>query len=288
MELRHLRYFKVVAETLNFTRAAEILHIAQPPLSRQISQLEDELGTPLVIRERPIRLTEAGSFFYKQICTQLHQLEAIIDSTRHIGQSQKYCLGIGFAPSTLYTSLPLLIRELRQDRSLELILSEMTTLQQVEALKNGRIDIGLGRIRIDDPAIEQEVLSQDPMVAVLPKGHALAGQPVTLEQLGNEEFVLYPAQPRPSYADHVLGLFAHHGMSLNVSQWANELQTALGLVAAGMGITLVPASVQQQHRTDIEYVRLHDTRACSPIIFSRRAGDVSNLTSKCRKFLAST
>lgn len=288
MELRHLRYFKVLAETLNFTRAAEILHIAQPPLSRQISQLEEELGTALVVRERPIRLTEAGRFFYKQVCTQLQQLETIVDTTRRIGQGQRHCLGIGFAPSTLYTSLPKLIRDLRQDRGLELSLSEMTTVEQVEALKSGRIDIGFGRIRIDDPAIEQEVLSQDPLVAVLPKGHALAGQPVTLEQLGTEEFVLYPAQPRPSYADHILGLFAHHGMSLKVNQWANELQTAIGLVAAGVGVTLVPASVQQQHRTDIEYVRLLDTRACSPIIFSRRAGDVSSLVARCLKFLATT
>lgn len=288
MELRHLRYFKVLAETLNFTRAAEILHIAQPPLSRQISQLEEELGVSLVVRERPIRLTEAGRFFYKQVCTQLQQLETTVDATRRIGQGQRHCLGIGFAPSTLYTSLPKLIRELRQDSELELSLSEMTTLEQVEALKNGHIDIGFGRIRIDDPVIEQEVLSQDPLVAVLPKGHALSSQPVTLEQLGTEEFVLYPAQPRPSYADHILGLFAHHGMSLKVSQWANELQTAIGLVAAGVGVTLVPASVQQQHRTDIEYVRLLDTRACSPIIFSRRAGDVSSLVTRCRKFLDET
>lgn len=98
MELRHLRYFKVLAETLNFTRAAELLHIAQPPLSRQISQLEDELGTLLVARERPARLTEAGRFFYEQSCTVLHQLQTISDNTRRIGLGQRQWLGIGFAP----------------------------------------------------------------------------------------------------------------------------------------------------------------------------------------------
>lgn len=98
MELRHLRYFKVLAETLNFTRAAELLHIAQPPLSRQISQLEDQLGTLLVARERPLRLTEAGRFFYEQSCTVLQQLENISDNTRRIGQGQRQWLGIGFAP----------------------------------------------------------------------------------------------------------------------------------------------------------------------------------------------
>ena len=286
MELRHLRYFKVLAETLNFTRAAELLHIAQPPLSRQISQLEDQLGTLLVARERPLRLTEAGRFFYEQSCTVLQQLENISDNTRRIGQGQRQWLGIGFAPSTLYKVLPELIRELRQDSELELGLNEMTTLQQVEALKSGRIDIAFGRIRIDDPAIHQQVLCEDPLVAVLPKGHPLASSPLTLAQLAGEAFILYPANPRPSYADHVLALFAHHGMSIRVSQWANELQTAIGLVAVGVGVTLVPASVQQQHRTDIEYVSLHDNGAVSPIILSRRKGDVSPIVQRCLTLIA--
>lgn len=285
MELRHLRYFKVLAETLNFTRAAELLHIAQPPLSRQISQLEDELGTLLVARERPLRLTDAGRFFYEQTCTVLQQLQSINDNTRRIGQGQRQWLGIGFAPSTLYTVLPDLIRELRQDSDLELGLSEMTTLQQVQALKSGRIDIAFGRIRIDDPAIEQQVLCEDPLVAVLPKGHPLSGSPLSLAQLAAEAFILYPANPRPSYADHVLALFAQHGMSIRVSQWTNELQTAIGLVAVGVGITLVPASVQQQHRTDIEYVGLLDSSAVSPIILSRRQGDISPMVQRCLALL---
>ncbi|NIF29727.1 LysR family transcriptional regulator [Pantoea sp. Tr-811] len=285
MELRHLRYFKVVAETLNFTRAAELLHIAQPPLSRQISQLEEQLDTLLIHRERPLRLTEAGRFFYEQTCTLLEQLDSISQNTRRIGRGHKQWLGIGFAPSTLYAVLPELIRELRQDAELELGLSEMTTLEQVDALKKGRIDIAFGRLRIEDPAILQVTLLEDPLVAALPHGHALAGEPVNLAQLAKEPFILYPSNPRPSYADHVLALFAHHGMSLKVNQWANELQTAIGLVAAGVGIALVPSSVQQQHRTDIDYVKLADTSAVSPIILSRRAGDNSPLITRCLDFL---
>lgn len=285
MELRHLRYFKVLAETLNFTRAAEVLHIAQPPLSRQISQLEEQLGTVLVLRERPLRLTNAGRFFYEQACTLLQQMENISDNTRRIGQGQRQWLGIGFAPSTLYTVLPELIRELRKDNELELGLNEMTTLQQVDALKSGRIDIAFGRIRIDDPAIHQRVLREDPLVAVLPKGHPLAGALLSLEQLAREAFILYPANPRPSYADHILALFAHHGLSLNVSQWANELQTAIGLVAVGLGVTLVPESVQQQHRTDIEYARLLDTSAVSPIIVSQRKSDSSPIMQRCLQLI---
>jgi DNA-binding transcriptional LysR family regulator len=125
------------------------------------------------------------------------------------------------------------------------------------------------------------VLYEDPLVAVLPTGHRLQGETITLERLSHESFVLYPANPRPSYADHVLALFANHGMGVRVSQWANELQTALGLVAAGLGITLVPASVQQQHRADLTYAPIQDSEAVSPIILSRRAGDISPMIQRC-------
>lgn len=197
MELRHIRYFQAVAQTLNFTRAAERLNIAQPPLSRQIQQLEEHLGTALLERSRPLQLTEAGRFFYEQSDTLLKQLEQLCENTRRIGRGQRQWLGIGFAPSTLYAVLPELIRELRRDTDLELGLQEMTTLQQIEALKSGRIDIGFGRIHFDDAAIHQEVLREDPLVAVLPVGHHLIGQPITLERLSKERFVLYPANLGP-------------------------------------------------------------------------------------------
>jgi len=276
-----------VAETLNFTRAAERLNIAQPPLSRQIQQLEEHLGTALLERTRPVQLTEAGRYFHEHSGMLLKQLEQLCENTRRIGEGQRQWLGIGFAPSTLYALLPELIRELRRDSDLELGLQEMTTLEQMEALKSGRIDIGFGRIHFDDGAIHQQVLYEDPLVAVLPTGHRLQGETITLERLSHESFVLYPANPRPSYADHVLALFANHGMGVRVSQWANELQTALGLVAAGLGITLVPASVQQQHRADLTYAPIQDSEAVSPIILSRRTGDISPIVQRCLGIIAS-
>jgi len=287
MELRHLRYFQVLGQTLNFTKAAERLHIAQPPLSRQIQQLEEELGVLLLERGRPLRLTEAGRFFYEHSSVLLEQLGKVCDNTRRIGLGQKTWLGIGFAPSTLYGVLPQLIRRLRSDETLELELglSEMTTLQQVEALKAGRIDVGFGRIRIDDPAIVQRVLTEDRLVAALPAGHPLLGQPVSLSQLADEPFVLYPGNPRPSYADHVIALFSSHGLTVRIAQWTNELQTAIGLVGAGIGITLVPASVQVLHRDDIGFSPLLEANATSPIILSRRVADVSPGLSHCLRMI---
>lgn len=286
MELRHLRYFRAVAQTLNFTRAAEHLHLAQPPLSRQIQQLEEELGVALLERTRPLRLTEAGRFFYEHSVQLLEQLERVCDDTRRIAQGQRRWLGIGFAPSTLYGALPELIRRLRGDGSIELGLTEMVTLQQVEALKNGRIDIGFGRIHIDDVAVVQKVIHQDPLVVALPAGHHLLGAAVSMEHLAQEPFVLYPGNIRPSYADHVLQLFARHDLKVRVAQITNELQTAIGLVAAGIGITLVPASVQRLHRDDIGYAPLLDLSATSPIIVSYRAGDESALLHQCLTWIA--
>lgn len=285
MELRHLRYFRTLAQTLNFTRAAEQLHIAQPPLSRQIQQLEDELGVSLIERGRPLRLTPAGRFFQEHATELLERLDRICADTRRVADGQKRWLGIGFAPSTLYGELPELIRQLRASGEVELGLSELITLQQVEALKNGRIDIGFGRIRIDDPAVVQEVIRQDPLVAALPSTHRLLGQQATLAELATEPFVLYPGYPRPSYADHVLGLFAAQGLPIHVVQVVNEMQTAMGLVAAGLGITLVPASVQRLHRDDIGYCTLIDSQATSPIIMSYRSTDNSPLLKRCKELV---
>lgn len=286
MELRHLRYFRVVAQTLNFTRAAEQLNIAQPPLSRQIQQLEDELGVHLLERSRPLRLTDAGRYFQEKTGLLLEQLERVSTDTRRIGSGNKHWLGIGFAPSTLYGALPDLIRRLRSYGDIELGLSELITLQQLEALKSGRIDIGFGRLLFDDPAITQKILREDPLVAALQAGHPLLDGPVTLQQLSAEPFILYPGNPRPSYADHVLGVFAQHGLKIHVVQMANELQTAIGLVAAGVGITLVPASVQRLHRDDIGYVALLDSSVTSPIVFSYRTSDVSDVLQRCLDTLA--
>ncbi|SOZ34898.1 LysR family transcriptional regulator [Cupriavidus neocaledonicus] len=278
MELRHLRYFHVVAQELNVTRAAERLHMAQPPLSRQIRQLEDEVGVALFDRVgRGLRLTEAGRFLLEQTTQLTQRLEETIESTRRIGRQDKRWFGIGFVPSVLYGVLPELIRELRGSaQQVEVGLAEMITVEQVEALKSGRIDLGFGRIAIKDPAIRQEVVMTEPLVAAV-----AASQPapdrvtLTPQNLATRPFILYPARPRPSYADHLLSLFHAQGLQLRVAQEANELQTALGLVAAGIGITLVPASIQRLHRDDVSYCPIDAPGFVSPVIMSYRVGDSS-------------
>ena len=274
MELRHLRYFCVVAEELNLTCAAERRHMSQPPLSRQIKQLEQEVGAELFERgPRGLRLTPTGLFFQQHALQILEKVDATLEATRRMARSKRVLFGIGFVPSVFYGQLPLLVRDLRQKDNVELSLAELTTVQQIQALKAGRIDMGFGRMRIDDPEVEQEVLFDEPIMAAVPCGHPLEGTTPTLEELSRYPLILFPAKPRPSMADIMLGMFRRQGLKVEVVQEANELQTALGLVASEIGISLVPEQVKRVRRDGVSFVYLADKTLVSPVLCSRRRGE---------------
>ena len=289
MELRHLRYFAALGRELNFSRAAEQLHIAQPPLSRQIRQLEDELGAELVDRgARPLRLTPAGLFFHAQALQVLERLDAVRQATQRIARGRRTWFSIGFVPSTLYGALPEVIRQFREARpDVEVGLSELTTVEQLEALHAGRIDVGFGRLRIDDARIAGEVVREEAVVAALPSGHRLARRKrASLADLAGEPLLLYPSTPRPSYADQVLDMFRSRGLAPQVALEANEMQTAIGLVVAGIGYALVPQSVQGLHREGLVYLPLAERGVTSPVIMNCRAGDASALVAQFRALVA--
>jgi DNA-binding transcriptional LysR family regulator len=269
----------VVARERNFTRAAEILRIAQPPLSRQIQQLEDELGVVLFERgSRPIRLTDAGRLLYEQAMQVLDRVEEIKVMARRIHVAEQPRFSIGFVASTLYGYLPEVIRRYRAARpDVDLALHELTTLEQISALKEGRIDVGYGRIQFDDPAVERILLRNERLVAALPSAHPLSKRrgPLRLEDLAAEPLVVYPKAPRPSYADQVLALFRKRDLKPPAVYEVREFQTALGLVAAETGVCLVPASVERLRRDNVVYRPLEEADAVSPIIMSTRKGDES-------------
>jgi len=268
-----------VARERNFTRAAERLHIAQPPLSRQIQQLEDELGVTLIERgSRPLRLTDAGRLLYEQAVQVLERVEEIKAITQRLQEAERPRFRIGFVPSTLYGRLPELIRRYRAVRAgVELTLLELTTLEQIAALKDGRIDVGYGRIPFDDPAIERTLLRNERLTAALPSAHSLVAraEQLRLDDLATEPLVVYPKAPRPSYADQVLTLFRELGLKPPTVYEVRELQTALGLVAAEVGVCLVPVSVEHLRRDNVVYRALDEEKAFSPIIMSTRKGDQS-------------
>ncbi|MBB5878775.1 MULTISPECIES: LysR family transcriptional regulator [Xanthomonas] len=280
MELRQLRYFVAVARERNFTRAAELLHIAQPPLSRQIQQLEEQLGTRLLVRSsRPLRLTDAGKLLYEEALQILGRVEQMQDATRRLGRSEQRVFSIGFVASSLYGGLPTLVRRLRQQRpDLDIRLLELMSGEQIEALKTGRIDLGIGRIRHDDDMVERFVLREERLAVALPMDHPLATSdaPLAPEALTAQRLIVYPSQPRPSFADQVLSLLRDRGIRPLAVQEVRELQTALGLVAADLGLCVIPTSVRVLRR-DLHYRLLDDERATSPIILSHRRNDSSDL-----------
>ncbi|MDL2400995.1 LysR family transcriptional regulator [Rhizobium mayense] len=288
MDLRQLRYFVAIARERNFTRAAEILHIAQPPLSRQIQLLEEELGVALLIRKsRPVRLTDAGRLFYEQSLQVLGRVDQMRDATRRVGLNQNSVFAIGFVASTLYGGLPSLVRKLRRHApELDIQLLEMVSVQQIPALKEGRIDIGFGRLRHSDPNVTGIVLREERLVVAIPKGTPLSesSAPLPVAALANQKIIVYPKEPRPSYADHVLSLLHGHDARPAEIQEVREIQTALGLVAADAGLCLVPASARQM-RSDVHYRLLEEKDATSPIILNQRAGDSSPYIDLVRKLI---
>lgn len=278
IEIRHLRYFLAVAQERNFTRAAERLNMAQPPLSRQIQQLEAELGVTLFDRDsRPLSLTPGGTLFREQALQVVRHMDEMQGMMKRFVAAERPRFVIGFVPSIIYARLPRIIRGFREAApGVDLSLVEMMSLEQIAALKEGRIDAGFGRLRFDDPALRREVLREERLIVAVPLGHRLLSgeRPIALRDLADEPLIIYPREPRPSYADQVLSLFRDQGLEPGAVQEVRELQTAIGLVASDAGVCIVPASVRRLERGDVVYRELADY-ATSPIILSHRRGDSS-------------
>jgi DNA-binding transcriptional LysR family regulator len=278
MDLRLLRYFVAVADEGSFNRAANRLHIAQPPLSRAIQQLEAHVGAPLLDRAtRPVRLTDVGRLLHAQALQLLARMEDVEAMVKTAATSQSRRLVIGFVASTIYARLPELIREFRKAaKNVELVMVESTTLEQIAALKDGRIDVGFGRIRFEDPAVRRVILRHEKLIAAFPVDHVLAhgDGPISLRDLADEPQIIYPRAPRPSYADQVISLFRDHAIEPRIVHEARELQIAIGLVAAEEGMAIVPESVRRARSHDVAFRELAE-QATSPIIMSHRPGDQS-------------
>jgi LysR family transcriptional regulator, benzoate and cis,cis-muconate-responsive activator of ben and cat genes len=285
MDLRVLRYFVTVAAEGSFSRAAEKLNMAQPPLSRQVQQLEDELGVQLLNRSRPITLTDPGRHLLEQARQILNRVEEAKASTQRIARGMVLRFNIGFVASTLYDTLPDLIRRFRiAAPGADVQLLEMITLEQMAALKDGRIDVGFGRLRFEDDAIARMVIREESLCLAVPIDHRLAkAKKLKLQQTVGEPLILYPNSPRPSFADQVLAFFADAAIEPTVGMEVRELQTALSLVASGAGVSIVPVSVRRLGRSDVRYVDLDEPDMRSPIIMSYRKNDSSPLLAQLMK-----
>jgi DNA-binding transcriptional LysR family regulator len=248
VELRQLRYFVAVAEERHFGRAAERLHIAQPPLSQQIRRFEAELGEPLLYRTtRSVELAPAGEVLLERAREILAAVDAAVDDARRAARGEYGRLAIGFTGSSTYELLPTLAAALRRKIpgvALELR-GEMLTPAQVARLLDGTLDLGLLRPPVRERELSTEVLRSEPLVAVLPESHPLAGsEAIPLELLEREPFVTYPSHFRSVLHDAVEDACAAHGFKPIAAHEVAETATLVSFVAAGLGVSLVPASVR--------------------------------------------
>jgi DNA-binding transcriptional LysR family regulator len=248
VELRHLRYFVAVAEERHFGRAAERLHIAQPPLSQQIRRFEDEIGEPLLFRTtRSVQLAPAGEVLLQRGREILAAVDSAVEDARRAARGEYGRLAIGFTGSCTYAMLPMLAARLGSELPgvvLDLQ-GELLTPAQVARLVDGTLDVGLLRPPVNERALSAEVLGSEPLLAVLPESHRLArSEAIPLELLEGEPFVTYPSHFRSVVHDAVEAACAAHGFKPTAAHEVSETSTLVSFVAAGLGVSLVPASVR--------------------------------------------
>jgi len=258
MELRHLRYFTAVAEELHFTRAAARLGIGQPPLSLQIQQLERELGTPLFLRlPRGIALTQAGEQFLADARAILADVERAVDTARRLGRGESGTITVGFTASAVFHPyLPRALRALR-DRypEVRLQLRESNTRALLHDLRAGGVDVAFVRPPyLLDAEFAVERVLDEPMLLALPPDHALCRhRAVPMRALAEEDFVLYPRPIGAGLYDAIMDACQRAGFTPRVVQEAPQIASIVSLVAAGMGVALVPAAMRHMGAEGIAY-----------------------------------
>jgi DNA-binding transcriptional LysR family regulator len=251
VELRHLRYFIAVATELHFGRAAAKLGIAQPPLSQQIRKLEDELGTMLLRRtKRRVDLTQAGRTFLGEAQAIVAHADDAVAKTRRAERGETGRLSIGWVPWSDWTDLPRRVGKFcARNPDVHLDLHNLNSSEQVSALHAGRIDIGFvlrpfgsqEALPFELAPLKTEVLLRHQLVAVLPKTNKLSSaRHISFSRFAAEPYVSFKRESAPVLYDSVVGLYHRHGFALNVRHEADHTSTVLGLVAAGLGVTLLP------------------------------------------------
>jgi DNA-binding transcriptional LysR family regulator len=266
MELRHLRYFNTLAEELHFGRAAQRLHISQPSLSFQIRELEEEMKVRLFARtKRSVALTAAGESFAADVRGLFNQLEQAIHTAQRAERGEIGRLVIGFVLTATSSLLPETLRVFRERYpDVELELAETTTGQGLASLAEGRFHLCFVRMPIDEiePYFIVEPVLREKLLVALPTDHRLASKTkVGLAELSNESFIIFPRAQGIGFYNHLVSLCRQAGFSPRVVQEAGQMQTILSLVAAGIGIALVPDSVQNLRQHDVIYKSLRERMA---------------------------
>jgi DNA-binding transcriptional LysR family regulator len=285
IELRHLRYFVAVAQELNFGRAAKRLKITQPSLSRQIQKLERELAVKLFERlPSKIQLTQAGELFLIEVQPILAKVQQGIQIAQRASRGEIGHLKIGFQGSAVYDLIPNSIRAFRESfPHVDVMIQLMGTKDQISAIANNQLDLGFVVPPINHSNIKVETIFQEPIVVVLPENHLLANKTeITIADLEDEPLILASRDRGCGLFEEIFNLYYQAGLRPNVIYAAREMQVMLGFVAAGMGISLLPAYVQNLQRLGVVYRSL---KPHAPIVELAIAYQNNNHRSTVQAFL---
>ncbi len=279
MELRQIRQFATLCDVLNFHRAAEALHMSQPPLSISMRKLEQELGVTLFERHaRGVVLTEAGQSALPYARRVLNAADGMRDAATMAAHGMAGRLNVGFVGSVVYALLPRVVPLFRTQRpAIELRLREVTTLDILRGLESGDLDVGVLRTPIIDPGDARiEPLYREEMILLLPRGHALEGRAtIRLDELRDEPFIGYDRARLPNYRHLSLSACDAAGFQPRIVEEAAQLHTLIALVESGIGVALAPAVSRVPGADRVAYARL--TVAGQPILIglalATRPGD---------------
>lgn len=264
MDLRRIRHFVALAETLNFRRAAERLHMAQPPLSVSIQKLEAEVGARLFVRESTgVRLTPIGKAVLADARKLLFHSMQFGDKARHAIEGTGGTLQVGFVGSATHGLLQKLLPRFRAEYpGVELVLREATSVNILQQLEDRLLDVGLVRLPLLTPSHAMVLeLERDVFVAALPRGHALAEQgPLQLAQLAGEDFIMYAAGNAAGLHSAAMLACQQAGFLPRISQQAVQIQTVLALVESGLGVALVPSIMQRYVSDKVVYRPLQEAQ----------------------------
>lgn len=280
LDLRQIRYFVAVAEERSFTRAAQRLHISQPPLSQNVKALEDEMGVSLLVRSHlGVTPTDAGLTFLRQARRILGLVKDAVDETVHVGQGHSGSVRIGVVSSSLFRLMPPVLERLRaQLPDAVVTLSESTSNNQLSALVRGELDIGIIHGPVEVRGLHVEKLCSEPMCAVLPWDHPLAGRgPLPLSALAPYDFVLFAREQSPGYFDSIAAMCVHAGFSPKVKHTARDSPTTVRMAALGMGVGLVSQALRAEHRELACFRRFDDASVAIDYLLAWHPEDASEL-----------
>lgn len=277
MELRHLLYFKTVAEELHFSKAAARLFISQPPLSRQIKELEDELGVRLFSRSnKRVTLTDAGKYFKDEVEALFSRLEESKNIARQIHQNESGELRIGYISSVYQSYLAEVLKAMRLVFPyVKTSLNEVPTLTQIEALEEGRLDVGILRAPVHSDRLEVRTLYFDPFVVVIPRGvYHCADQKELALFLKNSPFIFFNKGFAAYYNEKLVEICERLGFRPDIVHEANNVHSILQLIEAGLGVSILPASLQQQYgHLKVDFIKLKDIPVHTEVVLAYKAGN---------------